>query len=140
MAGLIDVGIGDLVKGLMPVVNRVIDLIPDPAAKQRAQLEMQSKLLEIATTESNNQAEINKIEASSTSLWVAGWRPAIGWVCATGFFWAYILQPIALWICALNHITPNFPLFDNNGLMELTLGMLGMGALRSFDKWKGRTK
>lgn len=135
MAGLIDIG-----TAFLPLINRVLDFIPDPAAKQKAQLEMQSKLLEIVTTESANQAEINKIEAGNTNVFVSGWRPAIGWVCATGFAWVYLVQPVVLWIAALNHVMAVLPVIDNGNLMELTMGMLGMGALRSFDKWKGTSK
>lgn len=140
MAGLFDVGIGELVKGLLPVVNRVIDLIPDPAAKQKAQLEMQNTLLEIATQESTNQAEINKVEAASTSIFVAGWRPAIGWVCATSFAWIYLGYPMATWFCTLLGVSTVLPVPASNSLLELTYAMLGLGALRSFDKWKGNTK
>lgn len=135
MAGLIDIG-----TAFLPLINRVLDFIPDPAAKQKAQLEMQAKLIEIVTTESANQAEINKIEAGNTNVFVSGWRPAIGWVCATGFAWVYLVQPVVLWIAALNHVTAVLPVIDNGNLMELTMGMLGMGALRSFDKWKGTSK
>ena len=134
MAGLIDIG-----TSLLPIVNRVLDLIPDPAAKQKAQLEMQSKLLEIASAEGAAQAEINKVEAGSQSLFVAGWRPAIGWVCASGFAWVYLLCPVLTWVSEAAGWHTNFPTIDN-GLMELTMGMLGMGALRSFDKWKGTAK
>lgn len=134
MAGLIDIG-----TSLLPIVNRVLDLIPDPAAKQKAQLEMQSKLLEIASAEGAAQAEINKVEAANSNLFVAGWRPAIGWVCASGFAWVYLLCPVLTWFTAVIGLQVTFPTVDN-GLMELTMGMLGMGALRSFDKWKGTTK
>lgn len=134
MAGLIDIG-----TSLLPIVNRVLDLIPDPAAKQKAQLEMQSKLLEIASAEGAAQAEINKVEAANTNLFVSGWRPAIGWVCASGFAWVYLFCPILTWFTVLIGLQVTFPTIDN-GLMELTMGMLGMGALRSFDKWKGTAK
>jgi Holin of 3TMs, for gene-transfer release len=135
MAGIIDIG-----TAFLPIINRVLDLIPDPAAKQKAQLEMQAKLLEIVTTESANQAEINKIEAANSNLFVSGWRPAIGWVCAVSFGWFYIGAPLAVWIMALFGVHTDLPVFDKNNLMELTMGMLGMGALRSFDKWKGTAK
>jgi Holin of 3TMs, for gene-transfer release len=135
VAGLIDIS-----NALLPVINRVLDLIPDPAAKQKAQLEMQAKLIEIVTTESQNQAEINKIEAGNTNLFVSGWRPMIGWVCAVSFGWFYIGAPLAVWIMSIFGVHTDLPIFDKNSLMELTFGMLGMGALRSFDKWKGTAK
>lgn len=134
MAGLIDIG-----TALLPVVNRVLDLIPNPEAKQKAQLEMQAKLLEIASAEGQAQAEINKVEAGNANLFVSGWRPAIGWVCASGFAWVYLLCPVLTWFANLIGVQVNFPVMSS-GLMELTMGMLGMGALRSFDKWKGTSK
>lgn len=129
----------ELISSLMPLVNKVIDLIPDPAAKQRAQLEMQTKLLDMAAQEANNQSEINKIEAGNPNVFVAGWRPFIGWVCAVGFAWTYVAVPIISWMSGLFGVVPYIPKIDN-GLYELTMAMLGMGALRSFDKWKGTTK
>jgi hypothetical protein len=56
-----------------------------------------------------------------------------------GFGWTYVVVPVIIWISALYGVTPNIPKIDN-GLFELTMGMLGMGALRSFDKWKGTAK
>lgn len=135
MASIIDVS-----NALLPIVNRVLDFIPDPAAKQKAELEMRSQLLDIVTKESESQAEINKIEAGSTNVFVSGWRPMIGWVCATSFGWFYLGEPMSTWILAIVGVHADLPVFDKGGLMELLYAMLGMGALRSFDKWKGTAK
>ena len=135
MAGIIDIG-----TAFLPIINRVLDLIPDPAAKQKAQLEMQARLMEMVREESNKQADINAAEASNPNLFVAGWRPMIGWVCAVSFAWFYLGAPIIAWFLAIAGVHVDLPVFDKNNLMELTMGMLGMGALRSFDKWKGTAK
>lgn len=135
MAGIIDIG-----TAFLPIINRVLDFIPDPAAKQKAQLEMQARLIEMVSTESAKQAEINAAEAANPSVFVAGWRPMIGWVCAVAFAWFYLGVPIVSWVLAIAGVHVALPVFDQNNLMELTFGMLGMGALRSFDKWKGTTK
>ncbi|MCF8475062.1 MAG: holin family protein [Emcibacter sp.] len=86
------------------------------------------------------QAEINKIEASHRSLFVAGWRPFIGWVCGMGFLWAFLLHPFFEWIVALRgmHIVPPHIMTDN--MMELVLALLGLGTLRSVEKITGRSK
>jgi len=113
-------------------------MIPDPNARQRAELQMQSELLQAITEHDKAQAETNTAEATNSNLFVAGWRPAIGWVCATAFAWNYVGFPIAEWLLVvLNvHTVPLKPVMDGN-LMELTLGMLGLGAMRTFDKIKG---
>lgn len=124
----------------LPLVDKLVDRIPDPAAKEKAKLQMQSDLLAALVEESKNQAEINKVEAASSSVFVSGWRPAIGWVCAAGFGWTFLLHPFLSWILYVSGVSTPLPEIDHNILMELTFGMLGMGALRSFDKWKGSTK
>lgn len=124
----------------LPMLDKLLDRIPDPAARERAQLEMQGELLKALVTESQGQSETNKVEAAHQSLFVAGWRPAIGWVCAAGFGWTFVGLPVMTWLMALIGVTTALPVIDSSILMELTFGMLGMGALRSFDKWKGSNK
>lgn len=123
-----------------PIVERVLDFIPNPAEKARAQMEIQNQLMSAAIAESQGQLEVNKVEAASSSVFVSGWRPAIGWVCAFGFAWQFVVLPLASWLMTITGITTPLPNIDTNSLYSLTMGMLGMGALRSFEKWKGITK
>jgi hypothetical protein len=130
----------DLLSGLTPIVSKVLDLIPDPNAKARAEAEMQVELLKYAAEQSAQQSEVNKVEAASSNVFVSGWRPAIGWTCALAFMFMYVVAPLATWVAAFfNHIVP-IPQFDTNALMSLTTGMLGLGAMRSFDKKQGTSK
>lgn len=130
----------DLLSGITPIVNKVLDLIPDPNAKARAEAEMQAELLKYAAEQSAQQSEVNKVEAANSNVFVAGWRPAIGWTCAMAFMFMYVVAPLATWVAAFfNHIVP-IPQFDTNALMSLTTGMLGLGAMRSFDKKQGTSK
>lgn len=122
------------------MLDKLLDRIPDPKARERAQLEMQGELLKALVSESQGQAEINKVEAAHQSLFVAGWRPAIGWACAIGFGWTFVGFPMFSWLFALIGVATPLPEINSAILMELTFGMLGMGALRSFDKWKGKSK
>lgn len=138
MASLID--IGSAASALVPVINRVLDFIPDKNAREREKAAITASLIEIVSTESANQAQINLAEASNPNLFVSGWRPMIGWVCAISFAWFYLGVPIISWILAIAGVHVDLPVFDKNSLMELTMGMLGMGALRSFDKWRGTAK
>lgn len=123
-----------------PIVERVLDFIPNPAEKARAQMEIQNQLMSAAIAESQGQLEVNKVEAASSSVFVSGWRPAIGWVCAFGFAWQFAVLPTVSWLMTITGITTPLPHIDTTSLYSLTMGMLGMGALRSFEKWKGITK
>ena len=87
------------------------------------------------------QIEINKIEAAHRTVFVAGWRPAIGWICAGALFWNFILQPLMMWVAFLFEVDiSSAPKLDIGDLITILLGMLGLGTLRSYDKSKGTTK
>lgn len=80
------------------------------------------------------QAEIMKVQAQHRSLFVAGARPAIMWVCSLGFLFIFVINPILQWVWP-NIGAPELPL---DALMELTLAMLGLSGLRTIEKLKGR--
>ncbi len=85
------------------------------------------------------QMEINKIEASSGKLFIAGWRPYIGWICGTALLWHYMLFPFVVWVTTVivtGQITQP-PELDTEDLITLLLGLLGLGGLRTFEKFKG---
>ncbi|VAW00027.1 hypothetical protein MNBD_ALPHA01-2319 [hydrothermal vent metagenome] len=86
------------------------------------------------------QAEINRVEAGHRSLFVAGWRPFIGWVCGFGFLWAFLLHPLFEWIVALRGLDIVAPGIITDNMMELVLALLGLGTLRSVEKMTGRSK
>ena len=76
------------------------------------------------------QLEVNKVEAAHKSLFVAGWRPTIGWVCALGLFYNVILANIiGIWV--------DVPEIDTTLLVPVMMGMLGLGAMRSYEKVQG---
>jgi hypothetical protein len=86
------------------------------------------------------QLDINKAEASNPSVFVAGWRPFIGWVCGAALVYQYLIRPLASWGCAAaGHPVPVMPGLDDN-LWQLLLGMLGLGGLRTAEKIKGVAK
>jgi len=82
------------------------------------------------------QLEVNKAEAASNSLFVAGWRPAVGWVCVLGMASNFVLIPMVNFILALVESTVTVPLIDTSTMMPVLLGMLGLGAMRSAEKIK----
>ena len=97
-------------------------------------MQAQAVLDKIAQKPAILQAEINKIEAQHRSLFVAGWRPAIGWVCAIGLAFPFILNPLIEWAGGTG---PKIPMEQ---LMELVVALLGLGTLRTFEKLAGRAK
>lgn len=134
-----------LVTSLLPILGSVIDkIIPNKAEQERAKAELalklaenETELLKLFTASDQGQIEINKEEAKSSSLFVSGWRPFVGWTCGVGCAWAYILKPIADWILAAAGSTVKPPELQTGELMSLLLGLLGMGALRTYEKFKG---
>lgn len=86
------------------------------------------------------QAEINKIEAAHRSVFVAGWRPFIGWVCGLGFAWAFIIQPLLGWVVAIEGLTITPPVLATDDMMELVVALLGLGVMRTYEKSTGRSK
>ena len=87
------------------------------------------------------QIEVNKQEAQHRSIFVSGWRPFIGWTCGVALAWHFIISPLILFTTAIVGIEiPELPSFDMETLTTILLGMLGLGGLRSFEKYKGLTK
>ena len=115
---------------MLGIGSKLIDkLIPDPAAKDAARLELMKLQQSGELASMTAQTEINKVEAASSSIFVSGWRPAIGWVCALAMCYQYLVRPfITAFYPALT-----FPGLDEN-LWQLMMGMLGLGGLRTFEK------
>lgn len=123
------------------IIGDVLDkVIPDNNAKQKAKADIEKALVDNASKINLAQAETNKIEAGHRSIWVAGWRPCLGWIAALGFGWMFVLQPIAQWIILLTGHAVPLPDFQTDALIELTFAMLGLAGLRTYEKQKGLTK
>ena len=82
-----------------------------------------------------------KEEAKHKNIFVAGWRPFIGWTCGIALCWHFVLAPVTIFVCAyLAIVIPELPTFDMGSLMTVLMGMLGLGTLRTYEKQKGLTK
>ena len=81
------------------------------------------------------QSEINKVEAQHRSIFVSGWRPMVGWICAFAFGFHYIVMPLLMAYTDMKPIE-----FDTNSLFTVLMGMLGLGGLRTYEKLKDKTK
>lgn len=112
---------------------------PDPEKKAQAEREFMLMMQEQDFRKVLAQLEVNAKEAASPHLFVAGWRPAVGWCCAAGFLWATIGQPVAGWVAAANG-WPVPPSINTDILLYVLGGMLGLGGLRSIEKVKGAAK
>lgn len=117
-------GIDDAVAAGLKVLDK---FVPDPDAKAKYEADLRDAL----KGWDQQQADINAAEASNPSLFVSGWRPAIGWIGAAGLAYQYIVRPVA--VGAGLH---DLPALDHS-LMELVVAMLGLGGLRTFEKVKG---
>lgn len=125
----------DPITAVADLVNNAINKIwPDATEKEKGKLTLLTQEMGQGFQLLLKQAEINLEEAKSARWWVAGWRPYAGWVAGTGFAWQYVVGPFFYWIsCLVGHPTPIVQL-DSGELMTLLLGMLGLGAYRSYDK------
>ena len=86
------------------------------------------------------QINVNAAEANHKSIFVAGWRPFVGWVCGFGLLYASVIEPLMRFIATLNDYTGTFPVLDTTITMQVLLGMLGLGLMRTKEKEKGTHK
>lgn len=105
-------------------------LFPDKSEQERQQLAM-------AMTVIQGQLDTNKQEAGNTSMFVAGWRPFVGWVCGTGFGVQFVIGPLCEWWSGLFGHPVHFPPLDIGTMMPLLFGLLGLGGMRTFEKVQG---
>lgn len=132
----------------IPIIGDIIDavggLVSEVVVDKDKKNELQVRLKELADKaderfheELMGQIEVNKVEAAHSSIFVAGWRPAVGWISAVGLGWQFVLAPFTETVAKWFGWTGTMPVVDTESLMMLILGMLGIGAQRSFDKMKG---
>lgn len=131
------IGGGNASKPIEAIGNIVDELFTSKDEKLTHE-EVKLKLLQIPST---IQTEINKIEAQHRSMFVAGWRPFIGWVCGTALLYNFIIRDILAWVLLNSSTLISLPpALQMEHLMTVLLGMLGLGGLRTFEKVKGKSK
>jgi phenylpyruvate tautomerase PptA (4-oxalocrotonate tautomerase family) len=132
----------DLLGKLVEPVGDILDkVVEDKDQKARLAHEIATMAERHAQELARGQIEINKEEAKSRNIFIAGWRPFVGWTCGLALFWHFLGLPVTLFITGwfqLEH--PPLPEFDMQSLMTVLLGMLGLGGMRTFEKFKGVTK
>ena len=120
-----------------PVMGLLDKIIPDPTEKARLAHEIATLAERQAHEIAKAQIEVNRTEASSSSMFVAGWRPAVGWICAVGLGFNFICVPLGNFVLAINGSPIVIPALDVSEMMPVLMGMLGLGAYRTFEKTRG---
>lgn len=117
-----------------PVTGLLDKFIEDKDQKAALAHEIATMSQKYAQEIAKGQLEVNRVEAAHQSLFVAGWRPAVGWVCVLGMFGNFITIPFSNFILALLELDIIIPLVPLETMMPVLMGMLGLGAMRSYEK------
>jgi len=127
--------------GVAAPIGAVGKIVDDLFTSDEERLDKEEALLRLSQRPALVQAEINKIEAQHRSIWVAGWRPFIGWVCGAALAYSFILRDLVAWFAATAgyEITAP-PELAMEHLMTVLLALLGLGGFRTFEKVAGRAK
>ena len=120
-----------MIEQLIKPVSKILDkFVADKDLKAKLKHELDTEIHKANMA----QIDVNKAEAAHKSLFVAGWRPFVGWICACALAYHFILQPILVFAISVYGVSVTLPDFDMNSLMTVLLGMLGLGGLRTFEK------
>ena len=135
-----------VISGLFSAAQSLIErFFPDPEKKAAAQLELlkmqqNGDLAQLAaeTDLAKLQIQVNLEEAKSTNWFVAGWRPGIGWVCGAALAYAALIEPLARFVAKVWFgYSGEFPAISTDLTLQILMGLLGLGAMRSIEKIKG---
>lgn len=123
-----------------PVAGLLDKFIPDADTKNKLAHEIATMAEKQAHEVALAQIEVNKLEAQG-NWFQSSWRPLVGWVCATAFAWHFVFAPFLIFVLSyLGKPIPELPTFDMSALLTVLGGLLGLGSLRTFEKFKGITK
>ena len=117
-----------------PVAGLLDKFIPDADEKMKIAAELSTMAERHAQELAKGQLEVNKVEAASKSMFVAGWRPAVGWVCVLGMAMNFIIVPLGNFGLSVAGIEVVIPMIDTSQMMPVLMGMLGLGAMRTVEK------
>ena len=126
-------GFDDAIAAGLKVLDK---FIPDPELKAKMEAELRKGLLDA----DKGQMEVNKVEAAHRSIFVAGWRPFIGWVCGSAFAMHFVIIPVMQVVAIYADFAPPVLSFDMESLLTVMMGMLGLGGMRTYEKMKGVAK
>lgn len=127
-------GIGEVANFATNLVNK---FWPDKTQAEKDQLALQVQQMTIAANLTQGQIDVNKAEASNQSIFVAGWRPFIGWVCGAAFGWTFVIGPLLSFTLSAFKMSVALPQLDLSQLSPVLMGMLGLGVMRTVEKVNG---
>ncbi len=123
-----------IAESVIGVAGKVLDkFVEDKDLKTKLNAELKQQMISLDLA----QAQANIEQAKHPSIFVSGSRPAIMWICAFGLGWQFVFQPVFVWAIAVSGADIVIPVIPTEGLMTLTLSLLGLGAARSVEKFKG---
>jgi hypothetical protein len=131
-----------MIQMIVPSILSLLEkVVPDQNERQKLAHEIATLAQKQVHENAMAQIDVNKTEAASNSIFKGGWRPFIGWVCGVAFAYHFVLQPFLIFVLTtLGQPVPYLPEFDMASLMTVLGGLLGLGGLRTFEKYKGVTK
>jgi hypothetical protein len=123
-----------IAESVIGIADKVLGkFIPDKTLRDQLRHEMN-----MAFHEANlAQVEVNKVEAASQNMFVAGWRPFVGWTCGVALLYHFLLLPLLHFILKASGVEVDLPEFDFSHLSTILMGMLGLGGLRTYEKLRG---
>lgn len=131
----------DPITAALQLGSTLIDrLVPDKTAAAAAKVQLIEMQTKGELDQITGQLTVDQAEAGSKSTFVAGWRPFVGWACGAAFIYAFIVQPMTQAVLVIFHSNfdpAKMPKLDITEMLPVLFAMLGMGALRSFDKTNG---
>lgn len=143
-------GISAALPSIADTVKVLVDrFVPDPAVKAQAEQEMariisarEQAVAEMVTKQNEGQAAINLAEAQGNDPFSSRWRPAVGWVCVLALAWTYVTAPVLTWFGGIVGVVFGFafpvpPSVPMNELWPVLLGLLGLGAMRTYERTTG---
>ena len=136
MSGLVTIDAGQAIDALLKAPGVIRSAITGEMSPElRASLEQAAIAAEQARDAA--QSSINQVEAASPNFFIAGWRPFIGWICGAGVLLQFFLRPVVMWGFAIFHVAIDLPELDTGSLYSMTVSMLGMSGLRTYEKKAG---
>jgi len=135
-------GIDDAISAVTGLADTVVKRVwPDATQIEKAKIDQLTRQLESEYKLLLGQIETNKIEASSSRIFISGWRPLVGWGCGASLIYASIIEPIARFFAVVFYdYQGTFPVLNTDLTLQILLALLGIAGMRTFEKNKGLTK
>ncbi len=127
-------GIGEVANLASTIVSKIW---PDASQAQRDALTLELAQMQAQTSADAAQTSVDQAEAGNASVFVAGWRPFVGWVCGSAFAWTFVVGPMVSYAAHLLGASVELPALDLSQLSPVLMGMIGLGAMRTIEKVNG---